>query len=155
MKRVIGFAALMVICFGLKAQVGNDPDCYIKTGDKIYLGTELKMGLVNSRISLSDGTVAKVKNRDITAYRHHNKIYMKMPVICDRYDTICMAMMQYIKSSSEYDIFLYCCNDLIDNTYKLANVHRNIFFVFKDGKFYRRIAENQTEALLAYGIKEE
>jgi hypothetical protein len=75
---------------------------------------------------------------------------MKMPVICDNNDTVCIAMIQYIRSTSGYSVVRYCCsmeNDL------LSFAKKKYFFVYKDGKYYRRIDEDQTEALKAFGIK--
>ena len=153
MKKLILIAVLMLISFGIKAQTGNEYDCYIKAGDKVYIGTDLKMGLIHSKIKLPDGTVKEIYNRDITALRNHDKLYMMMPVICDKSDTLCMALMEYIKSSSDYDVFLYCCYDMVDHAYRLDNVYKNVFFVYKDGKYYRRLNEDQTEDLSDYGIK--
>lgn len=150
MKKLIVFVAMILISFGIKAIAGNDNDCYLKTGDTFYVGTDLKMGPIHTKIIFADGSFVKVNNRDITAYRHHNKAFMKMPVICDNTDTVCMAMMQYIKYTSGYSVFRYCCSMEED---RLSFAKKNYFFVYKDGKFYRRIDEDQTEALKAFGIK--
>jgi len=141
MKSIILLSVLILICFCIKVNViaGNEPDCYIKAGDKLYFGTEIKMGLVHTRISLPDGTVAKVKNHDITAYRDHNSVYMLMPVICEDNDTLCMAMMKYITSRSGLSIFQYCCPQDDD-----------VFFEYKDGRFYRKMDADFAKAELAY-----
>ena len=152
MKKLILIAVLMLISFGIKAQTGNENDCYIKAGDKVYIGTDLKMGLIHSKIKLPDGTVKEIYNRDITALRNHDKLYMMMPVICDKSDTLCMALMEYLTTSkSGYNVFLYCCPPKEED--RLTNAKKNYFFVYKEGKFYRRIDEEQTEALAALGIK--
>jgi len=51
-------------------------------------------------------------------------------------------MMEYITTKPGFNVFRYCCPK---NT--------NAFFFYKNGKFYRRIEEYQTEALAALGIK--
>ena len=144
----------MLISFGIKAMAGNEDDCYIKAGDKFYIGKDIKMGLTHTKIFYSDGTYTEVDNRDITAYRHHGKVYMKMPVICDKNDTLCLAMMEYITAKKGYCIFRYCCSDKDFYFYDPGNVYKNIFFVYKDGKFYKRIEEDQAQTeLAAFGIK--
>jgi hypothetical protein len=153
MKKSILIFALMIVCFGVKAIAGNEGDCYIKTADKTYVGNDLKFGLSHTKIYFADGNFVKVKNSDIMAYRNHDKLYMLLPVVCNNTDTLCLAMMQYITSKSGgYVVFSYCCatGEFED---RLTNAKKNHFFVFKDGKYYRRIEEDQTEALAAFGIK--
>jgi len=153
MKKLNLIIALILICFGIKAIAGNDEDCYVKTADKTYVGKDLKIGLSKTKIFLADGTFTEFKNHDIVAYRHHDKLYMMMPVVCNSTDTLCMAMMEYVTSKPGYTVFLYCCYDNGDQAYLPSGVYRNYFFVYKDGKYYRRINEDQTEALAAFGIK--
>jgi len=152
MKKSILIFAFMFMCFSLKAIAGNEGDCYLKTADKIYVGNDLKFGWSHTKIYSADGNFVKVKNCDIIAYRNHDKLYMLMPVVCNNTDTLCLAMMEYIASKpGGYKVFLYCCatGEFED---RLTTAKKNHFFVFKDGKYYRRIEEDQTEALAAFGI---
>lgn len=146
MKRSIVILVLMFLCFGLNSMAAKDePDCFLKTKDKVYFGNDIKIGLANTRIFLSDGTVAVVKTHDITNYRHHDKMYMLLPVICDNNDTLCMAMMRYITSRAGLNIFQYCCPQDDD-----------VFFEYKEGKFYRRLdADKAKTELTAMGLKVE
>jgi len=150
MKKSISIIAMMLICFSIKAIAGNDDNCYVKTGDNTYFGKDLIIGLNHTRLMLPDGAFREFNNRDIVAYRHHDKLCMKMPVVCDNTDTICMAMMEYITSKAGCHVFKYCCAMEED---RLTLAKKSYFFVFKDGKFYQRFDEDQTEALLAFGIK--
>jgi hypothetical protein len=150
MKKSISIIALMLICFSIKVIAGSDDTCFIKSGDKTYFGKDLRIGLHHIKLILSDGAIKEFNNRDIIAYRHHDKFYMKLPVICDNKDTLCMEMMEYITSKSGCVIFMYCCPKDED---RLSMAKKSYFFVYKDGKFYCRIDEDQTEALSAYGIK--
>lgn len=118
----------MLICFGMKTIAANEGDCFLKVGDKVYVGKDIKMGPVYTKLYLDDGTITKFRNNEITAYRHHDKMYMLLPVICEYNDTTCMAMMQYISTKANYSIFKYCCPQ-----------NGDLFFVYKDDKFYRRI----------------
>lgn len=151
MKRSIAITALILICFGIKAIAANPDECYVKTADKTYFGQDLKIGLVHTRIVQPEGTFAEVDNHDVIAYKHHNQLFMLMPVICDKSDTLCMAMMEYLDTNKGYAIFRYCCKSKDDD--RLSDAMTNHFFVFKNGKFIRRIDEHQTEALAAFGIK--
>jgi hypothetical protein len=152
MKRTIVITSLIMICFGIKAIAAAPDDCYLKTGDNFYSGKDIKMGLIHTKIFYSDGTYTEVDNRDITAYRHHNKVYMMMPVICDKNDTLCLAMMEYITAKKGFSVFRYCCTNS-DDAFSRYVSKRDVFFIYKDGKFYKRIEEEQTEALKSFGIK--
>jgi len=149
MKKTILIIALMMICFGLKAIAGNDENCYVKTRDNTFVGADIKIGLNHTRLVQSDGAYREFKNREVIAYRHHNKLYMMMPVVCNNTDTLCMAMMEYITSKSGCIVYKYSCSKEED---RLTDANKNYFFVYKDGKYYCRIDEDQTEALKAFGI---
>jgi len=142
MKRSILIIALILICFGLKAMVGNDETCFVKAGDKLYFGRDLKIGIAHTKLICFDGTVAKFENHDVTAYQHHHRLYRLMPVICDDNDTLCMAMMEYLSTKSGFSVFRYCCPK-----------NNQAYFVYKDGEFYCRINEDQIENLSDFGIK--
>jgi len=138
----------MLICFGIKAIAGSDDACYVKTGDKVYFGQDLKMGLTHVKIISPDGTVVKVNNHDITAYKHHNKLYELLPVICEKGDTICKAFLEYMTSRSGLNLYRYtCCEG--------CNVVKYAYFVFKDGKYYLRIDKYNADAIMPFfGIKD-
>jgi hypothetical protein len=155
MKRLSYLATVQVflvllVCFGIRAIAGSPDDCYVKTSDNTFAGKDIKIGLTHTKIIFEDGTYKSIKNRKIIAYRHHDKLFMMMPVVCNNTDTLCMAMMEYVTSKSGCLVFKYCCSRDDD---RLTDVKRNYFFVYKDGKYYKRIDEDQTEALLAFGIK--
>ena len=131
----------------------NEDDCYVKTGNKVYFGKDLKFGLVHTKVILNDGSFAEFDNHDITAYKHHDKIYMLMPVICDNNDTICLAMMEYITTKAGCTVFHYCCSNQVNLSLVPGDGYKSFFFIYKDGKFYKRINEDQTQALKTFGIK--
>jgi hypothetical protein len=55
MKKSFLIIALMLICFGIKAIAGYEDDCYVKAGDKFYVGTDLKMGLMHTKVIFTNG----------------------------------------------------------------------------------------------------
>jgi hypothetical protein len=153
MKKLTLFICFILICFGTKVFAQAEDHCYIRTVDKVYFGKDIKLGLLHTRVVLPDETFAEFRNRDIIAYRNHEKLYMLMPVICNKSDTLCMAMMEYVTKKSGCMVFRYCCSDLPNELDKLVDAKKNYFFIYKEGKFYRRISEDETEALAAFGIK--
>jgi hypothetical protein len=151
MKKSIVFIILILLCIGMTTVAATENDCYVKVGDNIYFGKDIKTGWVHTEIVMPDGTVTEVHNRDITALRHHNKLYMMLPVICDRNDTICMAMMEYLTTRKGVVIFRYCCRN---NEDLVMTSTKDFYFLYKQGKFYRRINPEDAEAELpAFGIK--
>lgn len=138
MKKSFLMIAVLLVCFGMKTLAGNDENCFVKVGDKVYVGKDIKMGPVYTKLYLADGTTTKFRNKEINAYRHDNKMYMLLPVICEYNDTLCMAMMQYIKTNGEFNVFKYCCPQ-----------NGDLFFVYKDTKFYRRVNSSAAKEELA------
>ena len=141
---------LLTVAWLLPAAAGNDDDCYVKTSDHVYFGKDVKIGLLHTEIVFSDGSSLKINKHDVIAIKHHKQLFMLMPVFCERNDTVCMAMMELISAKTGYRVFMYCCPK---NDDKLTDASQKVFFVYKDGKFYRRFCEDQTEALKAVGVK--
>ena len=133
----------IVIFWGIRASGIAHDDCYLRAGDKIYFGEDIKIGPVHTRIIFTDGTSVKVDNHDVATYRHHNQMFMRLPVICEKNDTLCYAMMKYITTRDGISIFQFCCKHDDD-----------VFFEYKDGKFYRRLNASEAKTELAQmGIK--
>ena len=142
-KNWVLIIALTLICFGFKAIAVNPDDvCYVKTADKVYFGQDVKMGLVYTKVISADGTVAKLKTKEIKAVMHENKLYELLPVVCERYDTLCYAMLEYVTSRSGLKLYKYCCVAGRDEKYG--------YFVFKDNKFYLRVDQNNAVAILPF-----
>ena len=150
MKTFCLFLLLVLAAWICPAAPGYDDDCYVKTSDNVYFGKDVKFGLAHTEIIFSDGTSLKIDRHDVIAYRHHKQVFMLMPVYCVGNDTLCMEMMEQISAKPGYRIFMYCCPK---NDDRLTEASRKVFFVYKDGKFYGRFCEEQTEALRALGIR--
>jgi len=146
MKNAIVILALSLFCFGLSAAVIVEPATYVKTGDQVYFGQDLKMGLFNYKVIDADGVVTKIRNRDVVAYTHNSRHYESLPVICKTSDTLCFAMMEYVTQKSGLNLYRYA-------NYEDGEA-RFEFFVFKNGEFYLRIdQENVKTTLPFFGIK--
>jgi len=134
--------ALLLIFIGIKVIAGPEDICYVKTADKVYFGQDVKMGLVYTTIIANDGTVAKVKTKEVKAVLHENKLFELLPVICEKYDTLCYAMLEFVKMRSDLKLYKYCCAAGGDERYG--------YFVFKDNKFYLRVDQYNALAILPF-----
>jgi hypothetical protein len=137
MKISFAIIAAILLSFGMQVMAGGKTISYVKTGDKVYLGEDLKMGVFNSKIISSDGTVTKIPHRDVVSYMHDSRLFEYLPVVCESDDTLCFAMMEYLTTRSGLRLYRYSCYDEKETKYQ--------YFVFKDGKFYLHI--NQKNAL--------
>jgi hypothetical protein len=138
--------ALQLISIGAKAMTGDKNISFVKTGDKVYFGQDLKRRLYNSKIISSDGAVTKISNRNVIAYMHDSHLFEYLPVISESNDIICYAMMENITNRSGFRLYRY-------NFYEGTGI-KSFYFVFKDGKYYRRIDERNAQTELPFfGIK--
>lgn len=145
MKKLAVLITMVFICLVMKAQQNKDV-CYVNTVDKVYFGQDVKVGLNHTRIISDDGTVAKIDNHDVKSYSHEGRFYELLPVVCEFGDTTCFALMQYVSSNSGMKLYRYNCPDPQKPCFN--------YFVFKNGKFYSRMDENNaSETLKLFGIK--
>jgi hypothetical protein len=146
MKKSILFIALLLICFGLKSIAANPDVCYVKTSDKVYFGQDVKIGMIHTKIISDDGTVRKIKNNDVLAYMHENKLYELLPVICEKGDTICKALMEQLSSRGDFKLYKYKCQE--------SGYEQCAYFVFKDGNLYLKINQLNADSILPFfGLK--
>ena len=147
MKKSIVIIALLLLSIGVKAITDGNDLSYIKTGNNVYFGQDLKIGLFTSKIISSDGTVTKISNRDVVAYMHDSRLFEYLPVISESNDILCYAMMEYITTRSGLRLYRYSCFDEKDT--------KCYYFVFKDGKYYLRIDQrNALTTLPFFGIND-
>ena len=146
MKHSILIIALVFFGFLLKAMAEGETDSYVKTDSNVYFGQDLKMGLFNTRVFSSDGTVTKIPYHEIVAYMDNLRLFEYLPVVCERNDTTCYAMMEYVTSRSGLSLYRYDCYD--------CKVKRSVYYVFKGNKFHLRIDQkNASTTLPFFGIK--
>jgi len=137
------FCLILFLLLGLSLSGFTIDDCYLQTKNMIYNGVDIKTSRDYTRIIFNDGSLLKVDNQDVAAYKHHNQLFMRMPVICEKNDTLCFAMMKYITTKSGISIYQYCCPKGDD-----------VFFEYKEGKFYRRLSASEAKTeLTKIGIK--
>jgi hypothetical protein len=125
---------------------GGETTSYVKTGNNVYFGQDVKMGLFNSKIIASDGTVTKIPKRDVVAYMHDSRLFEYLPVVCETNDTVCFAMMEYLTSRSGLNLYRYCCYADKNPKYE--------YYLFKEGKFHLRIDQKNAKTTLPFfGLK--
>jgi hypothetical protein len=146
MKSSILIVVLILTGLGLKANNEGKTVSYVKTENNVYFGQDVKMGLFNTKIISSDGTVTKVPYRDVVSYMDDSRLFEYLPVVCEKNDTTCYAMMEYVTTRSGLNLYRYCC-------YK-SNEPKYIYYVYKGGDFHLRIDQkNAKTALPFFGIK--
>ena len=146
MKKSFAIIAFVLLCFGINAMAGGESISYVKANGKVYFGTDLKTGLLFTKIISGEGTAIKIPNRDVDAYMHDSRLYERLPVVCENNEVLCEGMMEYITTRSDLKLYRYLHCEL--------NGIRYGYFVFKDGKLYLRIDEANAESTLPFfGIK--
>jgi hypothetical protein len=148
MKSLILVFVLFLYSYGINAMSDGKNVSYVKTSDKIYIGTDLKMGLFNTKVISSDGTVTKIPYRDIEAYMDGSRLFEYLPVVNQSNDTTSYEMMEYLTTRA--GLRLYRCGNYDDKETQYD------YFVFKGGKFHLRL--NQTNAkttLDFFGVKNQ
>lgn len=142
MRNSLFILVLLLLGIGAKAAVGRESVTYLKTANEIYFGQDLKIGLLNSKIISSDGSVIKVPNRDVMSYMHNSRLFELLPVICEPGDTLCFAMMEYITTRSGLRLYRYNC-------YENSGIKCH-YFIFKDGKYYLHIDQRNALTVLPF-----
>jgi len=146
MKSTILIFVLILAGLGLKAGNEGKIVSYVKTDNNVYFGQDVKMGLFNTKVIALDGTVTKVPYRDVVAYMDDSRLYEYLPVVCEKNDTSCYAMMEYVTTRSNLNLYRY-------PSYK-SGEKRFVYYIFKGGQFHLRIDQkNAKTALPFFGIK--
>jgi hypothetical protein len=155
MKRSIVLIVVMIVSCILQATAGNPPTikkekaddvCFVKTLDKVYFGQDVKMGLLYTKIISIDGTISKIRTSEIKSYMHDNRMFELLPVLCEKYDTTCYAMLEYVTSRSGLKLYKYCCATNRNSRFG--------YFVFKNNRFYLRVdQDNAINILPFFGIE--
>jgi hypothetical protein len=150
-------ALLIMVMFALMVKAGGESTSYVTFDGKTYFCQDVKPGLLNINLTMSDGTTLKVPFKKVDAYSSKGHLYERLPVMCKDVPANCTALMEYITSRNGLRLYKFCktgsCGDLLDNTYEKAHLQYT-FFVFKDGKFYLHVTKENAESVLPFfGIK--
>ena len=142
MKKSIVIAAILLIGIGFNVIAGDAPACYVKVGDKVYFGEQLKIGLINTKIIKEDGTVYKFPNKQVDSYLKGSKLYMLLPMVDKHYNTTENVMMEYVASRSDLKLFRYYNGEIGKNVSE--------YQIFKGGEIYLRIDNDNAENILPF-----
>jgi hypothetical protein len=148
MKRSILVVALFLAVIGLKANTGGESTSYVRTDNKVYFGQDVKIGLFNTKIVSSDGTVTKIPDRDVRAYMSNSSLFEYLPVVCEKNEILSYTLMKYVTTRSGLNVYRYINYDNKESTFS--------YYVFKEGNFYVGIDNKNAKTTLPFfGINPE
>ena len=152
MKKSLLIAMMLMMAIGLKLLAGNEIS-YVKADGKTYLGTEVKFGLTNTRITTLEGKIVKVPNARVEAYMHNDRLFERLPVVCKNNAVACMALMEFVTCRSGLRLYRYTSIyedlDPMANKFEKAKEHFD-YYVFKDGVFYLLITRKNAATVLPF-----
>jgi hypothetical protein len=148
---------IMIIMMALGKLFAGDDVSYVKAEGKIYLCSEVRIGLFNTKIFTLEGTIVKVPNAKVDALMHNDRLLERLPVVCGNNEVACMALMEFVTSRSGLRLYRYTSvyeeADPWMNKFGTATAHYD-YYVFKDGKFYLRIDQKiAATALPFFGVE--
>ncbi len=152
MKNVIVITALCLLTARLYAAEKENVS-YVKANGKTYFGIEVRTGIFKTRVIASDGQKVKVQNTEIQSVMHDGRLFELMPVVSRNNKVIRMAMMEYITSKDGLRLYRYNYYNNCSRLEKgiITNTDPDdVFYVFRDGKFYLRIDESNAESALPF-----
>jgi hypothetical protein len=141
MKKVIFLVLSIIVLCGLNSWAGKTVG-YIKTGDQIYFGQEVKIGISKTKIIAADGTIVKIPNSKVEAYMQDSHLFELMP-LSNKSDGIAkMDLMEKITTRDGLVLYRY------DSS---KNEHPGIvYYVFREGKLYLICNETNTLTVLQF-----
>jgi hypothetical protein len=142
MKKSILFTTVILISLGLNVLADSNPACYLKTGEKVYFGQKLKIGLISTKIISDDGTVIKVPNKNVKSYMDGTRLFELLPVVGVNYDTTGFALMEFVTSRNRLKLYSYY-NQKVDPSIKE-------FYVFKDDMLFLKLNQTNTASVLSF-----
>lgn len=148
--------ALFMMVLALAASAGETVN-YVTVKGKTYFCKELKSGMFRLGIVLNDGTTLKVPFNKVDAYMCKGHLYERLPLMCPNAKPGCTALLEFVTARNGLRLYKYCkygeCCDPANNSYKKAEA-QYLYTVFKDGKFYLRVdQENAPTVLPFFGIE--
>lgn len=155
MKKLAVFLILVMSALMLKAE--GDATNFVTVNGKTYFCQLMTPGLLNMNLTLNDGTTLKIPFKKVDSYSLNGRMFERMPVMCKGAPANCTALMEYVTSRNGLRLYKYCKTqahgDLCDGNYEKAHL-RVAYFVFKDGKFYIPVTqENMQSVLPFFGVK--
>lgn len=151
------FVILILVMSALMLKAGGEATNYVTVNGKTYFCQTMKTGLLNMNLKLSDGTTMKVPFKNVDSYSLNGKLYERLPVMCKGAPANCTALMEYVTSRNGFRLYKFCKTqghgEICDGNYEKAHLEY-VFFVFKDGKFYLPVTNDNMESILPFfGIK--
>lgn len=146
-------ALLLMVMFVQVVKAGSEATSYVTFDGKTYFCQEVKSGLLNMNLIMTDGTTLKVPIKMVESYSTKGHLYERLPTTCKDAPENGAVLMEYITSRNGFRLYKYSrmgsCGDLMDNSYEKAHLQYT-FFIFKDGKFYLPVTRENAESILPF-----
>jgi hypothetical protein len=141
----------------LMLKAGGEATSYVTVNGKTYFCQTVRTGLLHMNLKMTDGTIMKVPFNKVDSYLCKGRLFERLPVKCKGAPANCTALMEYITQRNGFRLYKYCKvqenGDIYNCTYQ--NAHKEVeYFVFKNGKFYLHVNQDNVESVLPFfGIK--
>ena len=142
MKKLFVIAVVLLINLGVNVMAGEEPGCFVKTGDKTYYGQKVKTGAYSIKITSDNGSVVKVPIHKVRSYSDGSRLFELLPTVNDRYDTTGYRIMEYITSNNGLKLFAFYNSELEKPGKEL--------YIFNDQRMYLKVSQKNAANVLAF-----
>ncbi|MEI8048459.1 MAG: hypothetical protein WCI92_13835 [Bacteroidota bacterium] len=151
MKKLSVLLILVMSVLILKA--GPEVNGYVTVDGKTYFCESVKSGLKYMNLTMADKTIMKVPFNKVDAYSCNGRLFERLPVKCKWAPANCTALMEYVTTRGGLRLYKYCKvqehGEFYDCSFQSAHAEYE-FFVFKDGKFYLHVTQENAESVLPF-----
>lgn len=142
MKKIIVIIASILLFVSMQALADGTNISYVKSGDHVFFGKDLRIGLFNTRIIVGDGSSILIPNKKVDAYLHDSRLFERLPVVCANNKTADNEMMEFVKSRAGLKLYRYKLQATEGICYA--------WYVFKDGKHYLSVNKQNCSTVLPF-----
>ncbi len=145
MKKVLVIIAAALLCVNLQTWADGTEVNYIKSGEKVYFGKSIHIGLFNTRMELEDGSSILLPNKKVDAYSKGQRVFERLPILNESNQVQGFKMMELIKTRAGLNLYRSKISSSDGVCYD--------WYVFKGGKLYLNLTEkNQSNVLPFFGL---
>jgi hypothetical protein len=155
MKTSLIIITLALLSTGAMAESSGDG--FIVADGVTYFCQTIRTGLANTRIMTMDGSIVKVPNNSVQAYRLNGHQFELLPLVDRQGDTIDYAFMEFIATGNNSRLYRYCSNcrkyDPLNGEIAPINfIYR--YYVLRNGHLELLTNENMAvEILSCFNVK--
>ncbi|MBL7905117.1 MAG: hypothetical protein JNL22_08865 [Bacteroidales bacterium] len=141
----------MLLIFSTVAMAESTGDNFVVADGITYLCRHMRIGLFRTWIYTPEGSVVKVSNGKVVAYRLNGHQYELQPLIDRSGDTIDYAFMEFIAMRNGNRLYRYCsnCSKYDPLNGEIAPINRVYrYYEFENGLLKLLTRENVNEYIL-------